>query len=195
MWRVLVGSLLAVFVSLGPAWAVPTDVSTVGVLGCPFPTSCQTGESLVLARDFAGDLGNPEGASFNDHYSFVVDGPVDMAGKAFAINVNPAYNIESLTFELFDPTLTSLGSFSVPDGDGAVPFAAFAFSNLVSGAYTLLVSGLIPAGIGNGLYLLEADFTQGAVSQVPLPPAVFLFLSALVGMFSLTQMRKRTPVA
>jgi hypothetical protein len=193
MWRVIVGSLTAVFITIGQAWAAPTDVSTVGVLNCG--GSCQAGTTLTAARLVPGDTTNTDGASFQDHYSFVLTGPVNLSGKGFALNFDSTFNIAGLSFALFDPSLTQLGStIAVPDGSG-VQFTSFSFSNLVSGAYTLLVSGLIPQAYGGGQYLLSGDFTQASVSSVPVPAAMWLFVSALIGMFSLTQMRKRSPHA
>ncbi len=150
MWRVIVGSLTAVFITIGQAWAAPTDVSTVGVLNCG--GSCQAGTTLTAARLVPGDTTNTDGASFQDHYSFVLTGPVNLSGKGFALNFDPTFNIAGLSFALFDPSLTQLGStIAVPDGSG-VQFTSFSFSNLVSGAYTLLVSGLIPQAYGGGQY-------------------------------------------
>ena len=193
MWRVIVGSLAAVFIVIGQAWAMPTDVSTVGTLNCG--GSCQAGTTLTAARLAPGDTTNPDGASFQDHYSFILTGPVNLSGKAYGLNFTPTFNVENLSFTLFDPSMSPLGSaIAVPNGSG-VQFASFSFSGLVSGAYTLLVSGLIPQAYGGGQYLLSGDFTQGAVSSVPVPAAMWLFVSALIGMFSLTQMRKRSPLA
>lgn len=192
MWRVIVGSLTAVFISLGQAWALPTDVSTAGVLTCP--GGCQDGSTLTVSRSVPGDTGNPEGAVFQDHYSFALTGPVDMNGTGFAVDVVPGFNVENLSFELFDPSLSSLGSFSVPNGSDSAFFVPLSFASLATGAYTLLVSGIIPQAFEGGVYLMQAQLAS-TVSQVPLPPAMLLFLSALMGMFSLVQMRKRSPAA
>jgi hypothetical protein len=193
MWRVIVGSLLAAIVSIGPAWAIPTNVSFAGALDCSGP--CVAGTTLTVGRSVPGDAGNSDGAVFEDHYSFSLTGPVDMAGKGFAIDLDSGFNVEDLAFALFGPGMTNLGSFSVPNGDGGVFQVPLSFASLATGAYTLLVSGIIPTGFDGGLYLFDADLTQTAVSQVPLPPAILMFLSALVGMFSLTQMRKRSSTA
>jgi hypothetical protein len=190
MWRVIVGSLLAAIVSIGPAWAIPTNVSFAGALDCSGP--CVAGTTLTVGRSVPGDA---DGAVFEDHYSFSLTGPVDMAGKGFAIDVISGFNVEDLAFALFGPGMTNLGSFAVPNGDGGVFQVPLSFASLATGAYTLLVSGIIPTGLDGGLYLFDADLTQTAVSQVPLPPAILMFLSALVGMFSLTSMRKRSPSA
>ena len=192
MWRVIVGSLTAVLLMAGQAWAIPTDVSFAGVLTCP--GGCQDGSTLTASRSVPGDTGNPEGASFQDHYSFALSGPVDLNGTGFALDFIPGFNVENLTFELFDPSLSSLGSFSVPNGSDGAFFVPLSYASLATGAYTLLVSGIIPAAFEGGAYLLQGQFTA-TVSQVPLPPAMLLFLSALMGMFSLAQMRKRTPSA
>lgn len=192
MWRVIVGSLTAVFITVGQAWAIPTDMSTAGVLTCP--GGCQDGSTLTVSRSVPGDTGNPEGAAFQDHYSFALTGPVNMDGTAFAIDVVPGFNVENLSFELFGPGLTSLGSFAVPNGSDNVFFVPLSFASLATGAYTLLVSGIIPQAFEGGVYLMQAQLSA-SVSQVPLPPAMLLFLSALMGMFSLAQMRKRSPSA
>jgi len=193
MWRGIIASLATAFIMIGQAWAAPVDVSTAGVLTCP--GGCQAGSTLTASRDAPGGAGNPDGAIFQDHYSFALTGPVNLSGTGFALDFIQTYNVEDLVFQLFDPGMTNLGSFAVPNGDGGAFFVPVSFSNLATGAYTLLVSGIIPAAFERGAYLLQANLNQATVSQVPLPPAIWLFLSALVGMFSLSQMRKRSPVA
>jgi hypothetical protein len=177
---------------IGQAWAAPVNVSTAGVLTCP--GGCQAGSTLSAYRDAPGGAGNPDGAIFTDHYSFALTGPVDLSGTGYALDFIQTYNVENLVFELFDSTLSSLGSFAVPNGDGAPFSVPVSFSNLATGAYTLLVSGIIPAAFERGAYMLQATLSDGAVSAVPLPPTLLLFLSALFGMFSLTQLRKRSPL-
>jgi len=192
MRRGIIASLAAAFVMIGQAWAAPVNVSTAGVLTCP--GGCQAGSTLSAYRDAPGGAGNPEGAIFTDHYSFALTGPVDLSGTGYALDFIQTYNVENLVFELFDSTLSSLGSFAVPNGDGAPFSVPVSFSNLATGAYTLLVSGIIPAAFERGAYMLQASLSDGAVSAVPLPPTLLLFLSALFGMFSLTQLRKRSPL-
>lgn len=191
MWRGIFVSLAAAFIWTGQAWAAPVNVSTAGMLNCP--GSCQAGSTLTAFRDAPGGGGNPDGAIFQDHWSFALTGPVDMNGTGYALDFVQSYNVEDLAFELFDSSMTSLGSFAVPNGDGAPFSVPVSFANLATGAYTLLVSGVIPAAFERGAYLLQAGLTEAAVSPVPLPPALWLFLSALVGMFSLTQLRNRAP--
>lgn len=192
MRRGIIASLAAAFVMIGQAWAAPVNVSTAGVLTCP--GGCQAGSTLSAYRDAPGGAGNPDGAIFTDHYSFALTGPVDLSGTGYALDFIQTYNVENLVFELFDSTLSSLGSFAVPNGDGAPFSVPVSFSNLATGAYTLLVSGIIPAAFERGAYMLQASLSDGAVSAVPLPPTLLLFLSALFGMFSLTQLRKRSPL-
>lgn len=192
MRRGIIASLAAAFVMIGQAWAAPVNVSTAGVLTCP--GGCQAGSTLSAYRDAPGGAGNPEGAIFTDHYSFALTGPVDASGTGYALDFIQNYNVDNLVFELFDSTLSSLGSFAVPNGDGALFSVPVSFSNLATGAYTLLVSGVIPAAYERGAYMLQVALTESGVSAVPLPPALWLFLSALFGMFSLTQLRKRSPL-
>jgi hypothetical protein len=190
MRRGIIASLAAAFVMIGQAWAAPVNVSTAGVLTCP--GGCAAGSTLSAYRDAPGGGDNPEGAIFADHYSFVLTGPVDAAGTGYALDFIGSHNIEDLVFELFDSTLSPLGSFAVPNGEGALFSVPVSFSNLATGAYTLLVSGMIPAALEGGAYMLQAALTEASVSAVPLPPALWLFVSALFGMFSLTQLRKRS---
>jgi hypothetical protein len=192
MRRGIIAALATAYMLIGQAWAAPVNVSTAGVLTCP--GGCQAGSTLTAFRDAPGGGGNPEGAIFADHYSFVLTGPVDMAGTGYALDFIQTYNIEDLVFELFDSSLSPLGSFAVPNGDGAPFSVPVSFSNLATGAYTLLVSGVIPAAFERGAYMLQVALSEGGVSAVPLPPALWLFVSALFGMFSLTQLRKRSPL-
>ena len=192
MWRGIIASLAAAFILIGQAWAAPVNVSTAGVLTCP--GGCEAGSTLSAFRDAPGGVGNPDGAIFTDHYSFALTGPVDLSGTGYALDFIQTYNVEDLVFELFNSTMSSLGSFAVPNGDGAPFSVPVSFSNLATGAYTLLVSGIIPAAFERGAYMLQATLSDGAVSAVPLPPTLLLFLSALFGMFSLTQLRKRSPL-
>jgi hypothetical protein len=154
---------------------------------------CEAGSTLIASRNIEADPGNPGGSFFSDLYAFNLTGPVNASGNGFAIDLVPNYNIENLAFELFGPGLTSLGSFSVPNGTDGTFFTPASFLNLASGAYILAVSGVIPETFAGGLYLFETAFADASVSQVPLPPAIWLFLSALVGLYSLSQMRKRSP--
>lgn len=191
MWRGIVASLATAFVMMGQAWAIPVNVSTAGMLDCG--GVCEAGSTLIASRNIEADPGNPGGSFFSDLYAFNLTGPVNASGNGFAIDLVPNYNIENLAFELFGPGLTSLGSFSVPNGTDGTFFTPASFLNLASGAYILAVSGVIPETFAGGLYLFETAFADASVSQVPLPPAIWLFLSALVGLYSLSQMRKRSP--
>lgn len=190
MRRGIIASLAAAFIMIGQAWAAPVNVSAGGAITCP--GGCMAGSPLSVYRDVPGGGGNPDGAIFTDHYSFALTGPVDMAGTGYALDFIGNYNVENLVFELFDSSLSSLGSFAVPNGEDALFSVPVSFSNLATGAYTLLVSGVIPAAFEGGAYMLDAVLTGGNVSAVPLPPTLLLFLSALFGMFSLTQLRKRS---
>ena len=192
MWRGILGSLAAAVLLVGQAWAAPTPMAFAGMLNCP--GSCQAGSTFTVDRDIPGDPGNPMGASFEDHYTFLLTENVNMNGTAFALNFLENYGVQDLAFEFFGAGMTSLGVISVPNGAG-VQMAAVSFPGLAAGAYSLLVSGLIPAEFERGAYLLNADLTQAAISQVPLPPAIWLFLSGLVGLVSLSQVRRRATTA
>ena len=75
------------------------------------------------------------------------------------------------------------GTFEIPFDSQPNPFVAFRFANLEPGFYFFKVKGTL---IGNdGQYA-----GQLAVSQIPLPSAVWLFLAALLGLVTVVRMRR-----
>ena len=84
MWRGIVASLATALFMMGQAWAIPVDVSIAGMLDCSGP--CAAGETLVASRNITGAPSNPDGAVFQDHYSFSLTGPVVANGTVYVLS-------------------------------------------------------------------------------------------------------------
>ena len=83
----------------------------------------------------------------------------------------------------FDP----VAGYTVPNPPppNMVLQAALSFADLAAGDYRFVISGLVPGDQQAGQYQL-----QGQVSAVPLPAAIWLLLSAVLGLGSVTRFRR-----
>ena len=126
------------------------------------------------------NLGDPAPVSFSDTINFslasvrtsLVGSLTDLSTFLGVIPVN-SLNFNLDLFSTTDP-LTSLGNFT--DGTGTA--LAFSYLNLAAGDYFFRISGDIGgAGVFGNAYSYRFE-----VSEVPLPPALLLFATALGGM-------------
>jgi hypothetical protein len=126
------------------------------------------------------NLGVPAPVSFSDTINFslasvrtsLVGSLTDLSTFLGVIPVN-SLNFNLDLFSTTDP-LTSLGNFT--DGTGTA--LAFSYLNLAAGDYFFRISGDIGgAGVFGNAYSYRFE-----VSEVPLPPALLLFATALGGM-------------
>lgn len=109
-----------------------------------------------------------------------------ISGTFEANNTGAGFNILGLTLELFTASNVQIpGTFIVPNGNGASPFVAFAYGGLAAGDYLFKIAGQIGPNSKDGVY--SGEFS---VSEVPLPPAVWLFISAILGMVSFARIRR-----
>lgn len=145
--------------------------------------------------DFASSVDNvsdgqnlpPENAGdmFAHAWSFTLNENANVNGTITNNNSIAGFNIKDLTLQLFaigDLTNNIGGTFVAP-ATGTNPLVAFAFLDLAPGDYFFKVSGELLTN--DGQYT-----SQLAVSQVPLPPAIWLLLSAILGMVSITRFRR-----
>jgi hypothetical protein len=150
--------------------------------------------SVGDAGDFATsvDVVTPSdnGDEFNHAWTFTLLENAHLQGSLTNNNTRPAFNIDGLSLELFsaDDLTTSLGDTFVVPSAGTNPFVNFAFLNLAAGDYIFKVSGTVLGS--DGQYA-----SQFAVSEVPLPPAVWLLVSALLGLASITRLRRQAQPA
>lgn len=127
------------------------------------------------------------GESFAHAWTFTLNEPGRIDGTLTNNNTLPAFNISGLSLELFSTgdLANNIGDTFVVPAAGVNPFVNFAFNNLGAGDYFFKVSGELLAS--DGQYA-----SQLAVSQVPLPPAIWLFISALLGWASIGRFARRT---
>lgn len=134
------------------------------------------------------NLGNPAPVSFSDTINFSLTSvQTSLIGSLTDLSDFLGIPTNSLTFNLdlfssLDPT-TSLGSFSDPTGSAL----AFSYLNLAAGDYFFTISG----AIGGGTVFGNAYRYRFEVSEVPLPPALLLFATALGGMGLLGYRRRK----
>lgn len=134
----------------------------IGTLGPVLPGSP---DSLVVAQSFAPGL-------VDDIFPFIVDtgGQPSSAGAAATSLKLFALDIPDFTFALSDNTGSIVFTSFVGSGESVV------IDNIADGNYGLWLKGT--AGSGGGLVTGVV-----ALAAVPIPAAVWLFGSALVGLF------------
>jgi hypothetical protein len=160
LMMVLVASVLA-FGAAQSASATTYDLNTivpgttVGINGSVGPGATSLNDTLnfSLASVQTALVG-----SFTDLFHYV--GNVDIS--SFSLDL----------FSTGDPS-TSLGHFADPAGIAV----AFSYLNLAAGDYLFHLTGGIASGANGGFYQYRFE-----VSEVPLPPALLLFATALGGM-------------
>jgi hypothetical protein len=125
------------------------------------------------------NLGIPAPVSFSDTINFSLAAvQTTLVGSLTDLSTIFGQPVNSLNFSLdlfstSDP-LTSLGNFSDATGTAL----AFSYLNLAAGDYFFQIAG----DIGDGGVIGNAYVYRFEVSEVPLPPALLLFATALGGM-------------
>jgi len=182
-----IGWLLAAVILFS---ATETHALTCGPDNCTVAGS--TNDSPFNVGDFGDfttsvDVVTPSdnGDSFAHAWSFILNEDANIEGTLTNNNTRSAFDISGLTLELFSESNLANnigGSFVVPPGVN--PFVSFAYLNLPAGNYFFKVAGTLMGS--DGQYA-----AQFGVSQVPLPPAIWLMVSALLGLASVTRLRRR----
>ena len=135
------------------------------------------------------NLGDPAPVSFSDTINFslasvqtsLVGSLTDLSTFLGVIPVD-SLNFTLDLFSAADP-LTSLGTFVDPTGTAL----AFSYLNLAAGNYFFQIGGNIPGdGVFGNAYRYRFE-----VSEVPLPPALLLFATALGGMAVASYRRRK----
>ncbi|MEZ5830887.1 MAG: hypothetical protein R3D05_06875 [Dongiaceae bacterium] len=125
------------------------------------------------------NLGDPAPVAFDDTIDFsLASVKTSLVGALTDLSTFLGIPVDSLNFSLdlfsaSDP-LTSLGNFTDATGTSL----AFSYLNLAAGDYFFRISGdIAPSGVFGNAYRYRFE-----VSEVPLPPALLLFATALGGM-------------
>ena len=131
------------------------------------------------------------GDSYAHAWGFSLLEPAHITGTLTKNNTLANYAQNPLSLALFSGSdlTTNIGAtFFVPNTGDDNPFVSFRFANLAPGDYFFRVAGTL---IGNdGQYA-----GQLAVNQVPLPPAVWLFLTAILGIVTIARKKRALTAA
>lgn len=196
LWALLALPVLFGFSTEGKAIICGPDVCEVAgnVNGSPL----QVGDfgNFQTSVDVVNDtlVGKPPenaGDSYAHAWQFNLTERAHISGTLTKNNTLANFQQHPVSLELFstaDLTNSIGGTFFVPFNGQPNPFTAFRFANLEPGVYFFKVAGTL---IGNnGQYA-----GQLGVSEVPLPPAIWLFLTAVLGLVSVVRKRRTTATA
>jgi len=144
------------------------------------PASATTFDLGTIVPGSTSDINGATGGgavSFDDTINFGLASVESALTGSFTDMFHLVGNadISSFSLDLFSVAapLTSLGHFEDLTGVAV----AFSYLNLAAGDYFFHITGGIAAGANGGFYQYKFD-----VSEVPIPPALLLFATALGGM-------------
>lgn len=150
----------------------PTDVFCSG--------SCGVGSAIGFSRTVP-QVSPDDVTTFTDVWNITLTEAGKITGILFANNTLDQFRLINLNIGLEDGgvPVDPAGGFNVPNPPpfNSVLQTAVSFANLAAGDYQFIVSGIVPNDQVAGQYQF-----QGTISEVPLPAAVWLFLSALLGL-------------
>jgi len=131
------------------------------------------------------------GDSYAHAWGFSLLEPAHIIGTLTKDNTLANYRENPVSLQLFSGSdlLNNIGAtYFVPNDGDDNPFVSFRYANLAPGDYFFRVAGTL---IGNnGQYS-----GQLGVNQVPLPPALWLFLTAMLGVVTIARKRRPLPTA
>ncbi len=172
------------------AWATVDNSQPATAALCT--GSCGAGSAIGAVRQIS-QVNNVDatGTSFSDIWTFTLSQAGNISGFLFSNNTLSNFQLTNLNVILqsgdgsttFDPVT----GYTVPNPppSNMVLQAALSFANLAAGNYQFVISGLVPGNQAAGQYQL-----QGQISAVPLPAAVWLLLSAVLGLGSMARFRR-----
>jgi len=156
-------------IGVGDATTAPGNIANFTTSGAPFGT---TGHWFAL------------------NFKFDLLDPAELDALNFQDNIDYS-NISNLHIKLLNSVGAVVGGGGVTYNDGT--FMTLDYANLPAGDYTLRVVGRVPTdGVGNVIGLAVVS-----PSTVPVPAAVLMFGSGLLGVFGVARFKraKATPDA
>jgi hypothetical protein len=154
--------------------------------------SCGVGSAIGAVRQI-NQVNNADatGTTFTDFWTFTLSQAGNVSGILFSNNTLNLFQLNDLKviLESGDGLITynPATGYTVPNPPppNTVLQAALSFADLAAGNYRFVISGLVPGTHEAGQYQL-----QGQISAVPLPAAVWLLLSAVLGLASVSRLRR-----
>jgi hypothetical protein len=154
------------------------------------------GPNVILPTGYTADFTIGDTSGLAGDPILTVDGETRLFGRVYDCCVD-AFTIENLANQIFDLTISALGGSSgfelgVELNGGAL------YNGVITDTFTTLFFGDVSSSTnfaftgnhGNTRYLI--DITDLRVSQVPLPPSLYLLSSALGGLILMRRRKKRT---
>jgi hypothetical protein len=154
--------------------------------------SCGVGSAIGFSRTVPEIAGDPTGTSFSDEWTLTLSEAGTINGILFSNNTLSTFQLFNLNVALEDDgtgtNVSPVGGYMVPNPPpfNSVLQVAVNFADLAAGSYRFVVTGTVPEGQAAGQY----QFQGGVVSQVPLPAAGWLLLTALMGLVACLRIRR-----
>jgi hypothetical protein len=150
--------------------------------------ACGVGSSVAFSRTVT-QVSPDDATTFTDVWNITLSEAGNIKGILFGNNTLDAFTVTNLNTVLDDggtPVDPSAG-FTVPNPPpfNSVLQTAVTFANLSAGDYQFMVTGFVPNDQKGGQYQF-----QGKISEVPLPAAIWLLLSAVLGFASVSRLRR-----
>ena len=185
-------AITLVMASASSAWAVVDNSQPPTAALCT--GACGVGSAIGAVRQII-QINNADatGTSFTDVWTFTLLLPANITGSLFSNNTLNNFELNDLKVVLQSgdglTTFAPTAGYTVPNPppSNMVLQAAINFANLDPGGYQFVISGLVPGSPHEeaGQYQL-----QGQISAVPLPAAIWLLLSAVLGFASVSRLRR-----
>lgn len=181
----VMGLFVYAFLAAGANAAVV--VSDIGNLNAGTTGTFSRNVPTSGAAQFAAPL--PDGGEL---IAFSTNSPTNISAASTSVNLLDVFGISGFGFSLVQATGpgNTFSTFTeITSGGLTGGVLTLSYSGLASGVYGFLFTGVITGSAG-GFY--AGNYT---VSAVPLPPAVWLFLSALIGLAGVARKKSKRTVA
>jgi hypothetical protein len=181
-----VSAIAIVMASTSTVWAIADNSQPVTAVFCSGASGVGSpvGFSRTVSQVSSDDI-----TTFTDVWNITLSEAGNINGVLFANNTLDAFRLVNLNVGLVDGgiPIDPAAGFSVPNPPpfNTVLQTAVTFANLSAGDYQFMLTGFVPDDQEGGQYQF-----QGKISEVPLPAAVWLFISAILGLVSVSRLRR-----
>lgn len=181
-----ISAIVLVMTSTSGAWAIVDNSQAPTAVLCS--GACGVGSSVAFSRTVT-QLSPDDVTSFTDVWNITLSEAGKIKGVLFGNNTLDAFRVTNLkmTLENGGTPVDPVAGFTVPNPPpfNSILQTAVTFANLSAGDYQFMITGFVPNDQKGGQYQF-----QGKISEVPLPAAVWLLLSAVLGLGSMITRRR-----